>query len=482
MKQVKAGRIKTKRNYKVDIENYQYTYDLKLMPPITPTMKLLQFMFEQKLIGGRVGKPAKYIDDALVSVTVTQKNRLILADALLSDDFLTEEQGAISKRTPATEAVIPVKIQREESTLIYYGDTVADIEARVGYGKAFYGLIPLLYSAKSRQICLKCPYNVIFEMWMELLFSTELTTQDEVDSEAIKLAREANSRINKYLLDERIERAKREAKKNDKRAGDLKAPAEQDDVSDTSEKDVKINWVTEADCKEMLYLGSNYSHLWSRDPRGDTKKIFGLDLDNYYKIIEYYNKIHSIMYIMAVPSLVILDEQSYPGGKFELNFMTPDYKRLIEDPEFYNKAVKNLNAWLDKTLGQLKHKGRVGFHIYSRFAKCNTPIPGILNNDYLDNGGNPIEFILKKLLKLVLAVYHMDFIEETMTVGQRYIGVCHFCGGLFYRKDPARFFCKYYDDTPCNNQRSYGSCKTSNGKLGLFGRRRKALRVGLSKQ
>ena len=187
MKQVKAGRIKTKRNYKVDIENYQYTYDLKLMPPITPTMKLLQFMFEQKLIGGRVGKPAKYIDDALVSVTVTQKNRLILADALLSDDFLTEEQGAISKRTPATEAVIPVKIQREESTLIYYGDTVADIEARVGYGKAFYGLIPLLYSAKSRQICLKCPYNVIFEMWMELLFSTELTTQDEVDSEAIKL-------------------------------------------------------------------------------------------------------------------------------------------------------------------------------------------------------------------------------------------------------------------------------------------------------
>ena len=120
--------------------------------------------------------------------------------------------------------------------------------------------------------------------------------------------------------------------------------------------------------------------------------------------------------------------------------MTNDY--------YFQKELRLCNKWLSD-----KAQIPGGFKIYA--SSKNTF--GVFPMSFVpSNEENPYEFILKKLLMLVLSVYQSDLLDEYMSVGRRYISVCHYCGGLFFREDPQKRFCNYYDDkTPCNNKGLY---------------------------
>ena len=390
------GRPK-RREYSVTLPFNKYKYDKNLIPTLTPAMKLLGFLFENKVIGGRVGKPVYYIedDDVCSEKVITKKNKNIVFDALFSKEFLYSEYEKIKKGATKVSVGIPFndKPQENEGTILWLDNRVG--KSNKIFLEAFYNLLPIMVNRDIRSICVENLNNTpkatkVYKLWKEGLFRKSFKEDEEI-----------------YAFYNKI----------------------------SKEKKIKLDH-----CLTMFNLAKKYN----LDKR--------MSLENSDIIMDYFRFIHRIMYVLSTSTLKLIDEEDTENVEIKLNFFEPNYKKLLDEKdEYFEKEVKECNDWLKK-LNNTKSQNK-GFGIYAN----KTNIYGVLPMCFVPlSNENSYEYILMKLLALVLSVYQSDLIEEHMSLGKYYISVCHHCGGLFFREDPQKRFCNYYDDkTPCNNKGLY---------------------------
>ena len=396
------GRLQ-KREYKTTFP-FPFSYDKNLTPPLTPAMKILAFLFNNKAIGGRVGKPVYFIDDDDTDpICVTEKNKNILIDALFSKPFLLSEQEKILNKSVGVSVGIPFnkKTQRNEGTILWR-DNVNGKPSEMFY-EAFHKILPIMENSNIRTICVDYSKEIptasdIYNLWSNGIFDVnkDINYKNKLD-----LINYCKSIANKHHL------------KNDY-------------------------------CMIMLNLAYKYNMGLPIEERDN-------DL-----IINYFNYIHKIMYILSTPTLRLLDKEGPENNLVTFNFYEPNYNDLINKRNYYLEEVKKINKWLSLKL-ETSINSENGFKIYADYNKTYGHLP----NAFIprEQFANKYEYILKKLLLLILYVYQFDLIKEYMSVGQRYISVCHYCGGLFFRKSPNNRFCNYYrkedGETPCNNKGLY---------------------------
>lgn len=181
--------------------------------------------------------------------------------------------------------------------------------------------------------------------------------------------------------------------------------------------------------------------------------MFNYDFENRYAYsyaVQELETLHKIMYLMSAKTLTLANPQ-YPQTdnhtrecKAELHFEKPDYKQILKEFNELERNDNNQSKEFEKINLWVKEKEKIFLYNYD-----------FTQNGFIEYIGQKskcvskypiIDYIIDKILRLIKTVYtRSEFgMPDFLSAGEYYISVCHYCGGIFYRKRPNARFCDYY--------------------------------------
>jgi len=160
--------------------------------------------------------------------------------------------------------------------------------------------------------------------------------------------------------------------------------------------------------------------------------------DGNSRAVQDYKMIHRLIYLLSTKSLflpsIVEAKKIAAGGvvilKEKVCFDQPNYALLADMGEYYQNEKSVIESWIKQRLSEKKYQENVkiqdGFLVRS-------PILVEFSADGFVDG------VLINLLRIVLEAFEQR--NDYFSLGQVYIGVCHYCGQIMVRSSNKQRFC-----------------------------------------